>query len=214
MRRLPVIISLLAGGAWLLPLPAYGHGMELMEARLRLDTPGEVGLEITADYGGNLMLNGEEDARAALQDILRIESSGQEYKLADLAPLRLERRDHFDSTSPMPVPNEAPGTKHELVTALWSWRPTSETVRFTVPQGCIHDVLFWKHDPKAPPRWNVLISGDYSPEIHVPRASFSPSMMGLGILGVLLLAAIGFRFFLRPQTPSPAPTSHPASVPP
>ena len=116
MRSRTVIISLLAGGAIMLPLLASGHGMELMQARLQFDPAGIAHLEMTADYAGNPMINSEGEARTALQDLLRIEVGGQQHKLSELAPLRLEKRDQFDPTSPLPLPEEAAGVKHQLLT--------------------------------------------------------------------------------------------------
>ncbi|MDB6116248.1 MAG: hypothetical protein JWO08_29 [Verrucomicrobiaceae bacterium] len=181
-------IILLAG----LPALAQGHGMELMQARMDWQDDGSLRLEITADYGGNPMLNSEAEARDALQDILRIDIDGTEHKLKDLAPLNVERRDQFDRTSPMPPPPETAGTKHELVTALWQWQPTGRRVRFTVPKGSVHDVLFWRHEGAVSPQWRVLITGDSTPTMQVPGGR--SSMMGAVAFGVLVLGLFFVRF--------------------
>ncbi len=212
MRFRPVIISLLAGGATMLPLLASGHGMELIQARLQFNRAGAAHLEMTADYGGNPMLSSEEEARAALQDLLRIEVAGRQHKLADLAPIRIEERDQFDPASPMPPPPEAAETKHQLLTAVWEWLPVQDHVRFTVPAGCMQDVLFWKKEPGGEPQWRVLINGDFTPDIMVPRPSYSAAMIGFAILGVLALAAVAWRTLARSNPPCPLPPSTPSSV--
>jgi len=214
MRSRTVIISLLAGGAIMLPLLASGHGMELMQARLQFDSAGIAHLEMTADYAGNPMINSEDEARTALQDLLRIEVSGHQHKLSDLAPLRLEKRDQFDPASPLPLTDEAAGVKHQLLTAIWQWRPTDNQLRFTVPQGCIHDVLFWKQEPGTKPQWRVLITGDFTPVIAAPRPPISAMMIGLMILGVLVPVAIGRSAFLFRKSTCPLPPSTPSSVSP
>lgn len=179
----------------MLPLLAYGHGIELMQARMDWQDDGSLRLEITADYGGNPMLNSEAEARDALQDILRIDIDGTEHKLKDLAPLILERRDQFDSTSPMPPPAEVAGTKHELITSLWQWQPTGRRVRFRVPKGSIHDVLFWRHEGAVSPQWCVLITGDSTPTMQVPGGR--SSTMGALIIGVLVFSLFLARAFSR-----------------
>ena len=117
----------------MLTLPASGHGSEMMQVRLQFDDSGAAVLEMTADYGDNPMLGSEEAARTALQDMLRVEVGGQQYKLTDLAPLRLEERDQLDPTSPMPLPPEAANVSHQLLTAVWQWLPTGDQLRLTVP---------------------------------------------------------------------------------
>ena len=198
----------------MLPLLASGHGSEMIQARLQFDDAGAAILEMTADYGDNPMLSSEEEARTALQDLLRVEVSGLQHRLTELAPLRIEERDHLDPTSPMPLPPEAANTKHRLLTAVWQWQPTGDLLRFTVPKGCMHDSLFWKQEPGEKPQWCVLINGDFTPVIRVPHGPFSLSLIGLALPGVLLLAALGLRACSRPKSPCPLPPSTPSSVSP
>ena len=198
----------------MLPLLASAHGSELIQVRLQFDKTGAATLEMTADYGDNPMLQNEEAARAALQDLLRIEVDGRQHKLSDLAPLQIEERDQLDPTSPMPLPPEAVNTTHQLLTAIWRWLPTGNQLRFTVPKGCMQDSLFWKKEPGAKPQWCVLLGGDFTPVIPVPPRSFSLSLIGLGLLGVFLLVVVGSRVFVCLKPACQLPPSTPSSVSP
>ena len=204
MRFDRIIRSLLAGGALMLPLLAYGHGSELTQVRLLVDEAGAINLEMTADYGDNPMLNGKDDANRVLHDLVRIEAGGQEHKLVDLAPLQFEERDQLDPTSPMPLPPDATATSHQLLTAIWRWLPNAGTLRFTVPKGSMHDVLFWKQEPGTEPKWCVLLNGDFTPAITIPQKSHLPSLIGFAVLGVLVLVALGRRAFRQSSAPCPS----------
>ncbi len=162
-----------AGAAVFLPKQARGHGAEFLLAKLSFDAERRVTLEMTADYGDNPMIPDEAEARAALGDLLRVEIEGGWRRLDALAPLRVEARSQLDLTSPMPYSEEANKTSHRLLVATWQWLPTGASVRFQVPKGSKHDVLFWKasepgHGEEAKP-WKLLIAEDMTPEIEVPR---------------------------------------------
>ena len=197
----------------MLPLLASGHGSEMMQARFGCDAAGTITLEMTADYGGSPMLKDKEDARTALPDILRIEADGKLFKLADLAPLAFEDRDQFDPSSPMPQGPEDAGVRHQLLTAVWRWPCTAESLRFTVPKGCVHDTLFWKPETGGQPKWSMLLAGDFTPAISVPHARFSASLAVAALLFVLLLVAFARRAFVGgksarpPSIPQPSPLS-------
>ena len=212
MRLRSHIFSILAGGAVWFPLLVLGHGSEMMQVRLQFDASGAAVLEMTVDYAGNPMLSSEAEARVALQDILRVEVAGQQHKLTDLAPLRLEERSQLDPSSPMPLGPEDAATQHQLLTAIWHWRPTADQLRFTVPKGCVHDSLFWKQEPGAKPQWCVLLSGDFTPVITVPHTSPSPLLIGLAILGVVVLAVLGRRALFRRPSVCPLPPLTPSSI--
>lgn len=171
MLRYRAIIRLIAGGAIVLPLLALGHGSEFLEAKFFFDRSGTAHLEITADYSGNPMIADQKEARAALDDILRVKIGDAEHKLTDLAPVKLEPRDQPDPTSPMPRAPEFQSMKHELLSALWQWRPTDKTMQFVLPQGRQHSMVFWMHEENVKePRWVMLIAGDETPSIAVPES--------------------------------------------
>lgn len=168
MARLSAIITLLAGGAVMLPLFACGHGMELMQARLEFEAEGTVRLEITADFGGNPMLNSEEEAHSALQDLMLVQASGEWRQLAALSPLQWEERHEFDPTSPVTPPPATEGQPHQLLTAVWRWKPSQKALCFKVREGSVHDVLFWYNDSAGKSQWRVLITGESTPPLPVP----------------------------------------------
>lgn len=197
----------------MLPPLACGHGMELMQARLDIDGQTGARLEMTADYGGNPMLSSEEDARAALQDLLRVEVGGAWHKLTELAPLKLEPRQQFDPASPMPAAPDPEGRPHQLLTAVWQGPAPAGGLRFMVPKGCVHDVLLWRPNAGGQPFWRVLITGDVSPLIEVPAAPAAPSVMGWRLSFVLLTAGLlGFLWSRRKTACRPAILS-PSSLP-
>ena len=181
MPHLRRIIRFIAGGAVALPLFASGHGSEFLDAKFYLDARGLANLEITADYSSNPMLANEQEARTALADAVRVTINAQDHKLADLAPLKLEPRQRPDPESPTPRGPEDPQTRHQLLTAIWQWRPAAESLTFTVPKESMQTVLFWMREPNIhPPRWSMLIPGDHTPAIPMPpRPSLSAGWMAL-----------------------------------
>jgi hypothetical protein len=59
--------------------------------------------------------------------------------------------------------------KHELLTALWQWKPTGNAMPFVLPTGRQHSMVFWmKEEQVKEPRWVMLIAGDKTPSIAVP----------------------------------------------
>ena len=176
MPRLAPLLQLIAGGAAALPLLAFGHGSEFLDAKFFFDRAGVAHLEITADYGGNPMLANAEEAKAALIDALRIICNDEEHKLSDLAPLKIEPRAQPDPESPAPRGPEDAQTKQQLLTARWQWQPSATALRFFVPKDSMHTTLFWMREPDVhPPRWSMLIAADRTPAIPVPpRASLWP----------------------------------------
>lgn len=199
MLRYRAIIRFIAGGAIVLPLLASGHGSEFLEAKFFFDRSGTAHLEVTADYSGNPMIADEKEARAALDDILRVKIGDAEHKLADLAPVKLEPRDQPDPTSPMPRAPEFQSMKHELLTALWQWRPTGKTMQFVLPQGRQHSMVFWmKEENVKEPRWVMLIAGDETPIIAVPDSLavvyvwFEPVPLWVSALALFVLVVACF----------------------
>jgi hypothetical protein len=170
MRKRSPIIQIIAGGAIVLPLLAFGHGSEFLDAKFFFDERGKANLEITADYAGNPMITSEAEACTALADALRVSFDGHDHQLADLAPLKIEPRAKPDPESPTPRGPEDASTPHQLLTAVWQWEPFAETMRFFVPMGSQHTVLFWMREPDVhPPRWSMLIAADRTPLIQVPQ---------------------------------------------
>lgn len=182
-----IVRCFIAGGAVWLPLLAFGHGSEFLDAKFFLDDQGRANLEITADYGSNPMISSEQEARSALASALCVASSAGEQKLADLAPLKIEPRARPDPESPAPRGPEDPQTPHQLLTARWQWQPATESLTFSVPKDSMQTVLFWMREPHvSPPRWSMLIPGDSTPLIPLP-----PRPLANGWWCTLLLLPLG-----------------------
>lgn len=202
MRSRLCFASLIAGAALvgLLPQQACGHGSEFMLAKLIVQ-PGVVRLEITADYGENPMLSGEEDARESLQHLILARAGGDAFRsVSELAPLKFEHRDQLDPDIPLPADPTAADKPHRLLTSMWEWSPPSPDITLQVDERTIHNVLLWtapdgSKDNQA--HWTVLTGGDRSPVIDVPPSgrvwdwsrlaagAEAPSLLLAGCLGVL-----------------------------
>lgn len=186
------------------PLPASGHGNEFLFAKLSV-FPGEMRLEITADCEGNPMIADRKHAAAVLPVSLQVQLGDIRKGLVECSDVRIEERTKFDESVPLPPGALDNSVPHQLLTALWRWKPDRESVRFTVPKDSKHDVLLWIVDPAKPhesPRWSMLLGGDASPPIVMPgreKSGWSDGRWwmaggGIGLIVILLPVA---RIFLR-----------------
>jgi hypothetical protein len=185
----------------LVPARAFGHGSEYIFAKLEIGRKGDVQLELTADYGQNPMISGEDDAEQILRHVMRVRLDGKARELSEQGKLRLEKRTRFDATTPLPA--EAPGeaTAHELLTLIWRFKPASASIGFEVPDGNPHNVVFWTVDGQptaAKPRWLLLISGEQTPLISIPAAGTDSRkyLVSIGIVaaGIVISLAWAKRF--------------------
>lgn len=177
------------------PGAARAHGMEFLLARLDL-SPGQVRIELTADCEGNLMLPDAATARAAMQRLFHVRPRGApEAGWQAFAPLRFEERERLDPESPLPPDPTWDGRPHQLLTAVWEWRPPEGTAfQLALPRGEPHDALLWRRSPDStqPVQWKMLIAGDATDWLEVPSASLlgrirlpemlaASGLIGLGI---------------------------------
>jgi hypothetical protein len=170
--------TILAGGAILGPLPAFGHGCEFLLARVEA-LEGRVRVEITADPVGNPLIADEAAAVAAVRDSLQVHTGDGLRSLAALAPVRVETRDRWDPEAPSFQAPPATGEPHRLLTAVWEWRTSADQIIFAVPRGNLHDVLLWRPAGDAPAQWRLLIEGESGPAIAVPREAGFPLVWAL-----------------------------------
>jgi hypothetical protein len=177
----------------LLPLHfSAGHGAEFIQAKLSFPQPGDIKLEVAADYGDNPMLNGKDDAQSAISACLQIEVGGQWQALSALAPMTFESRAQPDPSSPMAGAKVVDGP-HQLVVGVWHWQPTVPKLRFRVPKGCIHDVLLWQADVATSPmpgQWKLLIAEDTTPDIVLPRPDVTTVWITMEVVGLLLIGLV------------------------
>ncbi|MBL9144156.1 MAG: hypothetical protein JNM99_10805 [Verrucomicrobiaceae bacterium] len=204
--RVRSIIRFIARGAIALPLFAFGHSTEFLDAKFYFDAAGIAHVEITADYAGNPMLSSKEEAESALRSALALMCGDQMRALTDFAPLIVAPRDKPDPDSPMPSGPEDPNTKHQLLTAAWQWRPDVTTLTFIVPRESSQTLVFWMKEPGVKePRWKMLLPGESTPPIKVPggakQAAAVPPAPSSAVrwpwLGLLLVLPAGLWMWRR-----------------
>ncbi len=187
----------------LLPERMWGHGAEFLGAKLQVLPSRELVLEVTADYGENPMIADRAEAEAVLKDLLLVEQGGQKTVLRDLAPMQIQERTLPDADSPLPT--DLSGKEHLLLTALWRWTPPEgvETVRFHVPEAVIHSTVFWLEERgvvKEKKKWSMLLGGDSTPAVPVPKRAVS---FYVPVFVVIIGLAVAF-FLLHRLRSSPA----------
>lgn len=184
MSRRSLILFILAGGAVMAPLFASGHACEFLVARLEVKGDA-LHLEITADYGGNPLIADEAAAREALRKILQVRSKGQGRALEELAPLIIEHRTDWDPHAPTAFAPTPDGQPHQLLTALWQWSADVDDLTLAVPEGSLHDVLLWTRDEHLPgkqAKWMMLIEGESTPPISIPKSASWKWMSGMAFI--------------------------------
>lgn len=175
-----------------IPSFAHGHGSEYLGAKLSWTASGAAQLEIYADYGDNPLLADEGSARTALTQSLEIETQIGWQPLQDLAQFTWEKRDQPDISSPLPT--DETGKPHQILTARWTWSPRSglNELRFRGHPLLIQSLVFWLYEPGTAPettRWAILLNGDVTPPISIPRPSF-PLFRNSVLAGLCLLLGI------------------------
>lgn len=197
--RVRSIIRFIARGAIVLPLLAFGHSTEFLDAKFYFDPSGKAHVEITANYAGNPMLSTKEEAEAALRHAIALSFGDQQRALTDFAPQSIAPRDKPDPDSPMPSGPEDPNTPHSLLTASWQWLPTVPSLNFIVPHDSSQTVVFWMKEPGVKePRWRMLLPGEMTPAIPIPpRVSSVASLLLEPLIFALALALVSGLWFWR-----------------
>jgi hypothetical protein len=187
----------------LFPTLLWSHGAEFIGAKLTVLPTRELTLELTADYGGNPMLANRDEAQQVLQSLLLLEFHSAKHALQDLAPFAFEDRTAPDASSPLPTDNS--GAPHQLLTAIWRWHPPPQAteVRFHSPNASKHDAVFWIEEKEMPPekkKWAMLLGGDQTPAIPLPRVATSPSRSSVVFVAILSFAIALILFLIRLRT--------------
>lgn len=196
VRRIVSILCLFGGAFWA-PLFASAHGTEFLLAKLTFTQQGRATLEITADWENNPLLEGRDHAARVLPGALQWMDRDQARSLSDLSLVTLEDRSVLDPTCPLPPEAFETSGNHRLLTARFEWQAKGESLQFQVPAGSKHDVLLWMIDPMQPqdhPRWMMLLGGDVTRLIPVPKSQARPfPIVGM----VTLIFALSALFLWR-----------------
>lgn len=208
-RALSALVT--AGAAIALPLSVFAHGSEFLLAKVEMMKDTSLLVEVTADYGENPMLSTEQEARDALKDTLNLRIGDQSRPLNSVVPVRFEKRTQQDPTAPLPSDPLAENKPHQLLTATWRWKPSEESIAFEVPAGKPHTMIMWVADEKQPevkPKWRMLIGGDVSPPINLPRGAWVVDKFTIGlVLLVVLIAIVAGLLRMKKSAQSSAPTA-------
>lgn len=184
-----------AGAAFALPLSASAHGSEFLVAKALVQSDGRVLLEVTADYGENPMIANETEAATAAQCALQIAGGA-----AKLSAPRLEERTQPDPDSPLPLDPLMAGKPHQLLVAAWDIAPTGGTLRFQVPEDAGQTVILWTKNllhPDEKPRWVMLVPGEQSPPLSIPRRAQGTAPYLLSICAIGIVATVAARRLLQ-----------------
>ena len=187
---------------WGWPATLWAHASAFVLAKCSPAESGEVSLELTVDYRQHPILTGQEAAVAALREVLQVETPQGPVPLETIVSGTVRFETAMDPDLPLPrEPGEAE-TSHALAVVRYQWTPEVREVKFSVPRGNPHDVLFWlsgkARAPGEPAPWRILIAGDTTPPIPLAlpvavernlalRWGVALGGMGLPLLAVLLI---------------------------
>lgn len=187
---------------WGWPAPLWAHASAFVLAKCSPVESGEVLLELTVDYRQHPILTGQEAAVAALREVLQVETAQGPVPLETVAPGTVRFETTMDPDLPLPQdPGEA-DTSHALAVIRYQWTPGAGELKFSVPRGNPHDVLFWLSGTARIPGetvpWRILIAGDTTPPIPLAlrrtggrslavRWGVAFAGVGLPLLAVLLI---------------------------
>ena len=188
---------------WLTPALAWSHAGAFILAKCSTDVTGVVSLELTVDCGQHPSLTERAAAVAAMRQVLAIPSASGPVALDALARAVPEFSTGPDPDIPFPPDPMEPGRRHDLVKLRYAWQPGVPEIRFAVPAGNPHDVLFWlagaARPDAMPVAWRILIAGDISPPVPVPmpspvaRLGTATRWALAAVLGLLLAGAVLWR---------------------
>lgn len=182
---------------------AWAHGGTFILAKCAPQPSGGVVLELTVDYSQHPYLTDRAAALQALTGILQVETAHGPVPLESVSTPTLTESNTPDPDLPLPADPMEAGRIHQLLIQRYQWQPSQPDLRFSVPRGNPHDVLFWlagtARDPTQPAPWRILISGDQTPPVPLPPPPLPPKSQRLTIL-LILLTAIPLALWWRRKT--------------
>jgi hypothetical protein len=181
---------------------ARGHGGEFILAKCRTDAAGRVSLVLTVDCGQHPVLKDRVAAEVAMREVLRVETPAGPVSLDSLAAAVPEFSATPDPDLPLPPDPVADALPHTLALLRYDWLPGGPELRFSVPAGNPHDVLFWlageARPAEGPVPWRILIAGDTSPPVPILSAPPGRSrVFRLGLAGAMGLLVGGLVWHRR-----------------
>lgn len=191
IRSLPILHHTISGGTrtfplflwacFLAPLFAGAHGTEFITARMKvLPDQSSIELRLGIDYLGNPMIADEAAARNALTQALHIQHAGKTSLFSALAPLSLESSNTWEDTLPDSLLPPDDGQPHQIMIGTWRWQADAESIAFTVAKGNRNDVLLWQQPTQGQLQSTLLLGGDVSPALQIPRSGSLPYWPYLG----------------------------------
>ena len=188
---------------WWNPATAWSHAGTFILAKCSTDPAGAVSLELTVDCAQHPTLTDRAAAITALRGALMVVSSEGPLAVDSLAMGVAENSTVPDSEIPVSEVAKEEGRSHDFVRMRYSWHPGVPEIRFTVPTGNPHDILFWlsgaARPATGPVPWRILIAGDVSPPVPVPQLlppqkSTQPMRWAMAaLIGLLVAAAVRWR---------------------
>lgn len=165
---------------------ADAHGTDFISARL-IQQADVITLRLGVDYLGNPMIPDEAAARAALEKALLVQRDDRAVPFTTLSKLKLETSSEWEDTLPASLQPADDGQPHLRMIGTWTWKADAERIRFQVEHGSRNDVLLWKAKADGGIESSLLLSGDSSPALVIPRPrSTWPLLAPLLVVGLLL----------------------------
>jgi len=178
---------------WGCPVALWAHASAFVLAKCSPGASGEVSVELTVDYQQHPILIGQQAAVAALREVLQVETPQGPVPLETVVSGAVRFEKAMDPDLPLPREAGEAETSHALAVVRYQWNPEAREVKFSVPRGNPHDVLFWLSDqaraPGEPVPWRILIAGDTTPPI--PLAFPVAVERNLALRWVVALAGMG-----------------------
>ncbi len=174
----------------LAPLFVSAHGTEFITARVKvLPDQSAIELRLGIDFLGNPMIADEAAARSALMQALHIQHGEKTSLFSELAPLSLETSSTWEDTLPDSLLPPDDGQPHQILIGTWRWQADAESIAFTVARGNRNDVLLWQQPTQGDLKSTLLLGGDVSPALQIPKKDSLPYWPYLGTGSFLGLVA-------------------------
>lgn len=200
-RQVKRRVGALLLGFLLVPGFARGHAGAFILAKCSPDAVGQLSLELSVDYSQHPLLKDRAAAVEAMRQVLRLKTPGGAVPLGEVAEGSLFDAAAPDPELPLPAEPSEAGQSHRLAVLRYRWEPGASEVRFAVPSGNPHDVLFWLGGTARVPGqevpWRILIAGDETPPVPVAPRPPALGVAGRGVLAAGIAGGLGLVVWWR-----------------